>query len=78
MGKVDRRLSRNWRNGQHVAGGRGDRPILAHARALETKHALKQVDRLLSSQNIDVWERSACWFPHLIGRYSSGPSSHTC
>jgi hypothetical protein len=40
---------------------------LAQARGLVTKHAIKQVDRLLSNQNIDVWDSFACWVPHLIG-----------
>jgi hypothetical protein len=29
---------------------------LAQARGLVTKHAIKQVDRLLSNQGIDVWD----------------------
>jgi hypothetical protein len=29
---------------------------LAHVRGLITKHAVKQVDRLLSNKGIDVWE----------------------
>jgi hypothetical protein len=29
---------------------------LAQARGLVTKHAIKQVDRLLSNQKVDVWE----------------------
>src|SRR6202165_2656218 len=41
---------------------------LAQARGLVTKHAIKQVDRLLSNQNIDVWDSFARWVPHLIGR----------
>jgi len=40
---------------------------LAQARGLVTKHAIKQVDRLLSSHNIDVWDSFAHWAPHLIG-----------
>jgi hypothetical protein len=40
---------------------------LAQARGLVTKHAIKQVDRLLSNQGIDVWDSFACWVPHLIG-----------
>jgi hypothetical protein len=40
---------------------------LAQARGLVTKHAIKQVDRLLSNQNIDVWDSFAHWVPHLIG-----------
>ena len=34
---------------------------LAQARGLVTKHAIKQVDRLLSNQNIDVWDSFARW-----------------
>lgn len=40
---------------------------LAQARGLVTKHAIKQVDRLLSSGGIDVWESLARWVPHLVG-----------
>src|SRR6185437_9847108 len=40
---------------------------LAQARGLVTKHAIKQVDRLLSNQNIDVWDSFAYWVPHQIG-----------
>jgi Transposase DDE domain len=40
---------------------------LAQARGLVTKHAIKQVDRLLSNHNIDVWDSFAHWAPHLIG-----------
>ena len=40
---------------------------LAQARGLVTKHAIKQVDRLLSNQGIDVWDSFACWVPYLIG-----------
>ena len=40
---------------------------LAQARGLVTKHAIKQVDRLLSNQNIDVWDSFARWIPHQIG-----------
>ena len=42
---------------------------LAQARGLVTKHAVKQVDRLLSNQAIDVWDSFARWVPHqLTGR----------
>jgi Transposase DDE domain len=41
---------------------------LAQSRGLVTKHAIKQVDRLLSNQNIDVWDSFARWVPHLIGQ----------
>src|SRR5471030_1345054 len=40
---------------------------LAQARGLVTKHAVKQVDRLLSNSGIDVWESFARWVPHLVG-----------
>src|SRR5215216_7734741 len=42
---------------------------LAQARGLVTKHAIKQVDRLLSNTGIDVWDSFARWVPHqLSGR----------
>lgn len=40
---------------------------LAQARGLVTKHAVKQVDRLLSNAGIDVWDSFARWVPHQIG-----------
>jgi len=40
---------------------------LALARGLVTKHAVKQVDRLLSNQGIDVWDSFAAWVPRMIG-----------
>ena len=40
---------------------------LALARGLVTKHAVKQVDRLLSNQGIDVWDSFARWVPQQIG-----------
>lgn len=40
---------------------------LAHTRGLITKHAVKQVDRLLSNPGIDVWEYFAYWVPYVIG-----------
>src|ERR1700691_3328179 len=40
---------------------------LAQARGLVTKHAIKQVDRLLSNSGIDPWESFARWVPHLVG-----------
>jgi hypothetical protein len=39
-----------------VAGGGDDRHALARARGLVTKHAVKQVDRLLRNNSIDVWD----------------------
>jgi hypothetical protein len=41
---------------------------LAQARGLVTKHAIKQVDRLLSNRGINVWECFAYWVPHLVGK----------
>src|ERR671927_1772438 len=42
---------------------------LAQARGLVPKHAIKQVDRLLSNAGIDVWDSFARWVPHqLSGR----------
>src|ERR1700712_2127626 len=40
---------------------------LAQARGLKTKHAVRQVDRLLSNEGIDVWDSFARWVPHQIG-----------
>jgi hypothetical protein len=40
---------------------------LAQARGLVTKHAIKQVDRLLSNRHIDVCDAFAHWVPHMIG-----------
>jgi hypothetical protein len=40
---------------------------LAQARGLVTKHAIKQVDRMLSNHGIDVWESFAHWVPYQIG-----------
>jgi hypothetical protein len=40
---------------------------LAQARGLVTKHAVKQVDRLLGNDAIDVWDSFARWVPHQIG-----------
>ena len=40
---------------------------LEQARGLLTKHAVKQVDRLLSNRKIDVWEVFAYWVPQIVG-----------
>jgi len=40
---------------------------LAHAQGLTPKHAVKQVDRLLSNQGIEVDRYFEYWVPHLIG-----------
>jgi hypothetical protein len=39
----------------------------AQARGLVSKHAIKQVDRLLSNEGIDVWDCFARWVPYQIG-----------
>src|SRR6201992_1777563 len=42
---------------------------LAQARGLVTKHAVKQVDRLLSNDGIDVWDSFVRWVAHeILGR----------
>jgi hypothetical protein len=40
---------------------------LAAARGLQTKHAIKQVDRLLSNPALDIWALFASWVPYVIG-----------
>ena len=40
---------------------------LAQARGLVTKHAVKQVDRLLSNAGIDVWDSFVPWVPQQVG-----------
>ena len=40
---------------------------LAQARGLVTKHAVKQVDRLMSNAGINVWDSFARWVPHQVG-----------
>lgn len=44
---------------------------LAQAQGLLTKHAVKQVDRLLSNQAIDPWDIAARWVPEVIGSASA-------
>lgn len=39
---------------------------LASARGLQTKHAIKQVDRLLSNPALDVWTLFGHWVPHVV------------
>ena len=41
---------------------------LALARGLVTKHAVKQVDRLMSNPGIDVWDSFARWVPQQVGQ----------
>ena len=40
---------------------------LAMAKGLEVKHAIKQVDRLLSNKKLDVWEFFEVWVPYVVG-----------
>ena len=40
---------------------------LAQARGLLTRHAIKQVDRLLSNQAIEPWDIAARWVPEVVG-----------
>ena len=40
---------------------------LAQARGKAAKHAVKQVDRLLSNQGIDVWTMFPLWIKELAG-----------
>jgi Transposase DDE domain len=40
---------------------------LAQARGLLPKHAVKQVDRLLSNPGIEAWDVFATWVPDMIG-----------
>jgi len=40
---------------------------LAMAEGLKTKHAVKQVDRLLSNNGISVWSLFASWVPFVVG-----------
>jgi hypothetical protein len=44
---------------------------LAHAQGLTPKHAVKQVDRLLSNQAVEVDRYFEYWVPHLIGESES-------
>lgn len=40
---------------------------LAMAEGLDSKHAVKQVDRLLSNKGISVWSLFECWVPYVVG-----------
>jgi hypothetical protein len=39
---------------------------LAKAKNLDTKHAIKQVDRLVSNMGINVWDLFAFWVPFVV------------
>ena len=49
---------------------------LAQARGLLTKHAIKQVDRLLSNQGNDVWQGFAYWVPQVMGALKCPSTDH--
>jgi hypothetical protein len=40
---------------------------LAQARGLLPKHAVKQVDRLLSNRRLEAWDVFATWVPEMVG-----------
>jgi hypothetical protein len=40
---------------------------LAVARELDSKHAIKQVDRFFSNTGVDVWKLFASWVPFVVG-----------
>jgi len=40
---------------------------LAQTSGLHAKHAIKQVDRLLSNPGVNVWELFAHWVPYVVG-----------
>ena len=44
---------------------------LALARGLRTKHAVKQVDRLLSNRGIDPWALAEYWVPYVLAERSA-------
>ena len=44
---------------------------LSESRGLNSKHAIKQVDRLLSNDGIDVWNLFEYWVPEQIGEQES-------
>lgn len=44
---------------------------LAHARGLMPKHAVKQVDRLLSNQGVEVERYFEYWVPHVLGTHQA-------
>src|SRR5438552_8264510 len=42
-------------------------PGLAQTSGLHTKHAIKQVDRLLSNPGFNVWTLFEHWVPYVLG-----------
>ena len=56
--------------GALTAGALGVHAIghgLAYARGLSDKHAIKQVDRLLSNSKLSVWDLFPTWVPRALG-----------
>ena len=51
--------------GVHLIG-----KALAWARGTHSKHGVKQVDRLLSNQGINVWDLLARWVPYVLAQRS--------
>ena len=51
--------------GVHLIG-----KALAWARGTQSKHGVKQVDRLLSNQGINVWSLFAQWVPYVLAQRS--------
>jgi DDE family transposase len=43
---------------------------LAIARGTKSKHGVKQVDRLLSNEGIDLWQLFSSWVPYVLGQRS--------
>ena len=41
---------------------------LALSKNLDKKHATKQIDRLLSNENLKIWDIAAHWVPYIIGQ----------
>jgi Transposase DDE domain len=61
----------NTTTGALFAGALGVHVIglgLAEAENLNSKHAIKQVDRLLSNQGIDVWSLFESWVPFVLAK----------
>ena len=50
---------------------------LAQARGLLPKHAVKQVDRLLSNPGIEAWDIFATWVPEMVGARTDIAVSYT-
>ncbi|WP_284661994.1 hypothetical protein [Myxococcus sp. SDU36] len=45
---------------------------LAWARGGVQKHGIKQVDRLLSNEAVDVWQLAASWVPYVLAERTQG------